>query len=63
MSKKSITYVERKTSLHGKRVSNHSMIVIKLIAIYVLLERNSTNGRMIIKGDNQDRKVFERKII
>ena len=45
MSKRNITHVERKTPLHDKRVSNHSMIVIELIATYVLLERNSINGK------------------
>ena len=44
VSKRSITHVERKTPLHGKMVTNHNMIVLKRIATYVLLERNSTNG-------------------
>ena len=44
VSKSSFTHVERKTPLHGKKVSIHSKIVIKLIATYVLLERDSANG-------------------
>lgn len=38
-------HMRRKSPLHGKRVSNHNMEGIKLIATYVLTERSSdTNG-------------------
>lgn len=38
------TRVRRKSSLHGKRVSNHNVVVIKLITTYVLTERSYDNG-------------------
>ena len=44
VSKRSITHVGRKTPLYGKRVFNHSTIIIKLIVTYILSEKNSTNG-------------------
>ena len=43
MSKRNITHIEKKIPLHGKRVYNHSLIVLKLIATCVLSEMNSTN--------------------
>ena len=44
MNKSNFTHVERTTPLHKKKKSIHSKIVFKLIAIYVLLEKNSANG-------------------
>ena len=39
-----ITHVVRKSSLHGKRVANNNLIVIKIITTYVSSKRNSSNG-------------------
>lgn len=44
VSKGVITYVERKSSLHDKRVSNDNLVVIKVISMYTMLENDSNNG-------------------
>ena len=38
-----ITLVERKSHLHGKRVSNNNLIIIKLISTYIKSERSVGN--------------------
>ena len=36
-------------SLHGTRVANNNLVVIRLIAIYVLLDGNTDNGEQQIR--------------
>ena len=38
-----ISRVERKPSLHGKRVANNNSVIIKLITTCFILERHSGN--------------------
>lgn len=38
-----ITQVERNSPLHGKRVFNNNLIIIKLISIYIKSERSVGN--------------------
>lgn len=45
-----VTHVERKSPLHGKRVFNNNLVVIRLIATYVILKGNSDNEQLQIGG-------------
>ena len=49
-SRRIVIHVERKSSLHGKRVSNNNLMIMKLIVIYILLKSNSNNGEQQIRG-------------
>lgn len=39
-----ITHMERNSSLHGKRVADNNLVIIKLITTYVSMEINSAHG-------------------
>lgn len=39
-----ITHMQRNSSLHGKRVADNNLVIIKLITTYVSMEINSAHG-------------------
>lgn len=50
------THVEKKSPLHGKRVANNNLMVVKLVATYTVAYNNSNNGEQRVEGEREENK-------